>query len=133
MSLPNSKLNIRNLFPVTKIGSREYADFWNAYKITNEFKSQTGQFDTYEVSDLERWDIIAQQIYDDRELWWIIPLFNDIEDPFAIYFDRYVPSSIKELKILKKERLPLVLTDIREKLLEAERIRQQREEKERQT
>jgi hypothetical protein len=131
MSLPETKLNISNLFPVTKIDFVEIADFWNSYKITNEFKSQTDNFDTYILSNHERWDLIAQQFYNDRELWWIIPLFNDIEDPFALYFDKDIPTSIQRLRILKSTRLSFVLNDVRERLVKLENIRLSDEEKQR--
>ena len=120
MAIPETKLSLLNLFPIVKVEELMIADFWNAYQITNEFKSQSELFETYKTSDQERWDLIAQQFCEERELWWLIALFNDIEDPFAIYFDLDVPQSIKQLRILRPENVPLVLNEIRDRLLALE-------------
>ena len=131
MSLPQSKLSIRNLFPLTKIDGMPIGDFWNAYQVTNEFKSQTENFDTYLLGDGERWDLIAGQMYNDRSLWWTIAIFNDVEDPFSIYFDMDIDSSLKKIRLMRPESLIIFLNEVRDRAVKLETKRLNTEEKER--
>lgn len=128
MSIPRSIHSSLNLFPMVRIDGTLFLDYWNSYTITEEFKLKTQDTIYYLVSPRDRWDLIAQQLYDDRSLWWLIVLFNDIEDPFSIYFDVDIDSSIKKLKIIRKENLGSLLNSIRDHILKCERARLTEEE-----
>jgi hypothetical protein len=123
MSIPDSNTSLLNLFPTIKIDGQYFLDFWNSYKITDEFKLLAQEVDYYQIGHGERWDLIAQYIYGDRDLWWVIVLFNDIEDPFSLYFDLDVRKSIKKIKVLKQKNLYFLLNTVRERILKLENDR----------
>ena len=118
MGIPESKTSLKNLFPITKIGEVPIIDFWNAYQLVDDFRSQSNLFDTYKTTTGERWDLIAEQVYGDRELWWVIVLFNNIEDPFSLYYELDIDNSIKSIILLKEQYMDMILNAVRERLIE---------------
>ena len=50
--------------------------------VRSKVKINTALFDTYDVKDGETPEIIADMLYDDSELHWIILLLNDITDRY---------------------------------------------------
>jgi hypothetical protein len=124
----DSITSILNLFPSVRIDGRLFLDFWNSYKVTEEFRLQVQNLDYYLVGSSDRWDLISQQVYGDRSLWWVIVLFNDIEDPFSLYFDLDVDKSIKKLRILKQENVGVFLNSVRDYMLKMELQRTKKEE-----
>lgn len=115
--LPSTKKTIMNLFPIITIDGIRMADFWMSWQITQEFKNIVNNFDYMLVQENDRWDTLAEQIYGDRQLWWILAIFNDIEDPFSIYFEKSIPNSIKKIKFIDNSTAGLLLNKIREKRL----------------
>ena len=120
MSVPESKASVKNLFPEISVDGIKFEDIWRAWQITEEFKEKVKFFDNFLIEDNLRWDEIADRIYGDRELWWVTPLFNDIEDPFSISFDQNIDIAIKSVRILKPQDLAILLDTIREKRLDFE-------------
>ena len=113
MALPKNKKTFKNLFPPIKIDGVHLQDLWRAWKITDELKDKIKVFGTYILSDTDRWDTIAEEVFGDRELWWILVLFNNIEDPFSIYFDKSITDSLKTIKIPKEQDVGFILNEIR--------------------
>jgi hypothetical protein len=120
MALPNSKTSILNLFPELKDGDTSFADFWRSWVISKEFSDDARIFDTYLMSEGERWDQIAENIYGDRELWWVIALFNEVEDPFDIYFQKDLSISRTTLKLPDQENVVRLIDEIRRRRLQFE-------------
>ena len=50
--------------------------------VRSKVKINTSLFDTYDVKDGETPEMIADMLYDDSELHWIILLLNDITDRY---------------------------------------------------
>ena len=50
--------------------------------VRSKVKINTSLFDTYDVKDGETPEMIADKLYDDSELHWIILLLNDITDRY---------------------------------------------------
>jgi hypothetical protein len=115
--LPTQKLPSPNsigiLFPEITIDDKTIIDVWSAYRISPEFKEQNFTFDYYTVKENDRWDIISERLYGKREYWWIIAMFNDIDDPFTIYFDRNVIVRTDRIRILDSSQISLLLNSIR--------------------
>ncbi len=120
MALPNEKENFRNLFPDIVVDNITMADFWRAWQISQEFKDKVKIFDTFVITDQDRWDTIAEQVYNDRRLWWLLILFNEIEDPFSIYFEENIPEAVKTIKIVKPSDVGILLAEIRNARLKFE-------------
>ena len=110
-----------NLFPIISIDGINIVDFWRAWQIADDFKNNSNNFDYLLVQENDRWDTLAEQVYGDRQLWWVLAIFNDIEDPFSIYFEKGVPQSINKIKYLNANTAGILLNKIREKRLEFEK------------
>jgi len=121
MALPNEKENFRNLFPDIVVDDIGMADFWRAWQLSDEFKSKVKIFDTYFVTDGDRWDTLAEEVYGDRRLWWVLALFNEIEDPFAIYFEDNIPTTVRTVKVIKESDVIIILNAIRTERLKFEK------------
>jgi hypothetical protein len=120
MELPRSTKAVNNLYPVIVLDNDiTIADIWSCYHIVNEYKKQTSMFDIYHISDGEDWYEIADNLYSDRELWWLLPLFNGIDDPFRIQYDRRVDNSINKIIYMGEEHVNRFLSIIRRKLRES--------------
>ena len=119
--LPQSVNSMLNLFSDTTSDNVKLLDIWNSFTVTKEFLEQQQNYQYYDVKEGQRWDQIAQELYNDREMWWILPLINEIEDPFAIHFNHNVDSSIKKIKYLDPTALSYLMITIRKKRVEMER------------
>lgn len=119
--IPNNKATMMNLFPIISIDGIKIVDFWRAWQIAEDFKKNINNFEYLLIEENDRWDTIAEQVYGDRQLWWTIAIFNDIEDPFSIYFEKGVPESITQIKYLEKGSVGILLNKIREKRLQFEK------------
>lgn len=113
MADPN---DISNLFPKTKIGTREVLDVWNAFNITDDFKKNTIAIQNYLVEEGDTWSSISQKIYGDRRLWWVIALYNNIEDPFQLYYDFGVKEKTVRIQIMNQEYIFSLLNEINKRL-----------------
>ena len=102
-----------NLFPELKYGDTTFADLWRSWFLTEEFKSDAEVFDEWLLTDGERWDTVAERVFGDRELWWTLPFFNEIEDPFSIYFQKDLSISLKTIKVPNEENVRRMLLEIR--------------------
>jgi hypothetical protein len=113
MSIPTQRNSLKNLFPDIVIDNITLSDFWRSWQITKEFKDRVKVFSLVKIKETDRWDTLAEYYYGDRRLWWIIALFNDMDDPFKIYHDKTIPSAVNYIKIIKIEDITLLISEIR--------------------
>ena len=75
-------------FPVIlydSVGQGKYKDVTNLLRLVamrSKVKSNTLMFDTYDVKEGETPEMIADKLYGDPELHWVILLVNDITDRY---------------------------------------------------
>jgi hypothetical protein len=117
MPLPADRNSYRNLFPDMKVDGLGMADFWRAWQIAVDFKEKVKEFDSYIFEEGDRWDTLAEAFYGDRKLWWILVLFNEIENPFEIYFDKTIKSVRKSIKLIRQDDITILTNEIRNKRL----------------
>ncbi len=73
------------LIPYDSVGNGEFKVVTNLLKrvaLRSKVKSNTLLFDTYDVKEGETPESIADKLYDDSELHWVILLTNDITDRY---------------------------------------------------
>ena len=73
------------LIPYDSVGNGEFKIVTNLLKrvaVRAKVKTNTAFFDTYDVKEGETPEILADMLYDDSELHWVILLFNDITDRY---------------------------------------------------
>jgi hypothetical protein len=120
MALPQLLESFKNMFPELNLDGTKMIDLWRAWELTEEFRQNIKVYDSIVISENETWDNLAEQVYGDRRLWWIIPMFNGIEDPFSLYFDKTVSGSINVIRVVKEDEINSILSDIRNKRLRLE-------------
>jgi hypothetical protein len=73
------------VIPYDSVGNGEFKLVTNLLKrvaVRAKVKTNTAFFDTYDVKEGETPEILADMLYDDSELHWVILLFNDITDRY---------------------------------------------------
>ena len=113
MALPDIKESIKNLFPDIDINDVKMVDFWRKWVPSEEFKQKVKVVDDYIIKEGEGWDDIAEDLYEDRRLWWVVAMFNNIEDPFSIHFETSVPDSTRRIKVIKPNSVNIIVAEIR--------------------
>jgi hypothetical protein len=89
-------------------------DIWDAYLISPFYKDELRHFQLHKVSIGETWVSLAKYYYDDERLWWLIPMFNNIIDPFIVMNQDLFVNEIVQLKILKAEHVGQLLLNARQ-------------------
>lgn len=112
---PTSFMNLFKKIVYDKDQNANYSlDIWDSYVISPLYKNELGFFELYTLNSGDSWVSLANTFYADPRLWWVIPLFNDIEDPFTVLDENLFLDSIKQVKILKKEHLSQLLMEARQ-------------------
>ena len=73
------------LIPYDSVGNGNFKVVTNLLKrvaVRSKVKTNTAYFDTYDVKEGETPEMLADKLYDDPELHWIILLLNDITDRY---------------------------------------------------
>ena len=73
------------LIPYDSVGNGEFKLVTNLLKrvaVRAKVKTNIALYDTYDVKEGETPEILADKLYDDPELHWVILLFNDITDRY---------------------------------------------------
>ena len=73
------------LIPYDSVGNGNFKIVTNLLKrvaVRSKVKTNTAYFDTYDVKEGETPEMLADKLYDDPELHWIILLLNDITDRY---------------------------------------------------
>ena len=74
-------------FPVIRYGStdgtiKNVTNLLRRVAIRSKLKTNVSFFDTYDVKNGETPEIIADKLYDDPKLHWVVMLFNDVTDRY---------------------------------------------------
>ena len=87
------------LIPYDSAGDGNSKDVTNIFRrvaVRAKVKTNTALFDTYDVKDGETPEMIADRLYDDAKLHWVVLLFNEIHDRYhqwpmsTIQFEDYL-------------------------------------------
>ena len=84
-----------NSFPIIPYDSKgdlQFKDVTNLLRrvgMRTKLKTNTFLYDTYNVKEGETPEMIADKLYDDSELHWVIMLVNDITDRYHQWTMRY--------------------------------------------
>ena len=76
--------------------SKDVTNIFRRVAVRAKVKTNTALFDTYDVKDGETPEMIADRLYDDSKLHWVILLFNEIHDRYhqwpmsTIQFEDYL-------------------------------------------
>ena len=73
------------VIPYDSVGNSKFKDVTNLLRrvaVRSKVKTNTMLFDTYDVKSGETPESIADKLYDDSELHWVILLVNNITDRY---------------------------------------------------
>ena len=106
-----SNMSFLNLFNILEDQEdrEKLLNIFRTYSLNEKVKGNTSFFETYEVDNDDWWDNIAYRFYGTPTLWWLIPLVNDVVNPFEekldpgqnlkIIRELYIYQLTKELRI----------------------------------
>lgn len=97
-------------------------DIWDAFVISPFFKEDLSYFLTHVVVQGDNWVQLANKYYRNDRLWWVIPLFNDIENPFLIFDKDLFDEGISELKVLRPEYIEQIIMIARQEKILNDRL-----------
>ena len=102
--------SLLNLFPVLydKETNTYFLNIFRNYKMNPSMnKNYFNFYQTLEVEDIDWFDEIAFDLYGNSYLWWIVPLANDIINPF----EEIEPGKL--ISVMRKEHLYQLLKEIK--------------------
>lgn len=95
-------IDFHQLFPEVVIDGITYKNLFNKYQVNRRYIQDVTYYYEYIVQDTDRPDILAYQLFGNAKWWWLVLLFNDIDDPYFGF-----PMSENELK----DTLALVIAE----------------------
>lgn len=116
MNFPSSSfMNLfKNIVYDKSQNPNEMLDIWDAYVISPFYKDQLRYFQLHKISAGDTWVSLAKQYYNDERLWWLIPLFNDIEDPFIVMDEDLFTENVEQVKVLQSQYVNQLLLNARQ-------------------
>lgn len=97
------------LFPIMTDDDGEYfLNIFRSYTINDELLVDSLYFETYEVKDDDWWELVAYDLYDSVNFWWVTPLANKVVNPFE---ELEIGTN---LQILRKSVLPILIREVRD-------------------
>lgn len=103
-----SNTSILNLFNIMEDSDKiKFLNIFKPYMINTDILADTLYYLTYEVEDIDWYDQIAYNIYNDEYLWWIVAMTNNVINPFE-----ELDSSLN-LKVLKEQFVPMIIREIK--------------------
>jgi hypothetical protein len=95
-------------------------DIWDAYEIGQFYKKQLSFFQPHKISATDTWVSLARYYYNDERLWWVIPLFNDITDPFVVMNPTIFMSQVQEVMVLQAQYMNQLLLLARQQKIQSD-------------
>jgi hypothetical protein len=96
-------------------------DIWDAYVIGQFYQDQIRYFKLHKIQTNDTWVSLALYYYGDERLWWVIPLFNEIEDPFIVMSQNLLMDTVKQVKVLQSQYLNALLLSARQTKIQNDR------------
>jgi len=84
---------------------------WRSYSLNELVTDETIFYQTYEINDDDWWENISYLYYDSPNLWWVLCIMNNIENPFEqiepgqetkVLRENYLYQLIKEMEIISE-------------------------------
>jgi len=107
-----SQNSLLKLFNIVKSWDDTYfLNIWKSYSISDKVVNNSSVFEIYIVEDNDWWENISYKLYGTKTFWWLLCLFNNIENPFEeleagkklkVLNAEYLYQFIKEIKYISK-------------------------------
>jgi hypothetical protein len=100
-------LSMLNLFDIMHDGDDHFLNIFKSYQINKEILNDMFNYQSYDIGNEEWIDQIAHDVYKDFNLWWVILLTNNINNPFEeiesgknlkLFNSRFISTLIKDIK-----------------------------------
>jgi len=106
---PLEVVSYLRLFPIMLDDDGEYfLNIFRSYSINDDLLIDSLYFETYEVKEDDWWELIANDLYESVNFWWIPPIANKVVNPFE---ELEIGTN---LQILRKSILPILVREIRD-------------------
>jgi hypothetical protein len=100
-----SYLKLFNLLQDT-VTSDYLFNIWKGYEVNDEIYINT-YYELYEVENEDWWDSISYKYYQTPDLWWLLTIINNVDNPFEFLEEG------KQIYILKNEFLYSFLKEVK--------------------
>jgi hypothetical protein len=103
-----SSVSFLKLFNILKDDdNNEFLNIFRSYSVNEDILSNVMNYTTYEIEDDEYVENISYKLYENINLWWMVFLANNINNPFEDF------NVGQNIKILKESLIPLLIREIR--------------------
>jgi hypothetical protein len=113
MSTKNiDQLSFINFFPeITDENNIKILDIWNSFRVKVLPDIYTSDaYVEYTPKTSDTLHMLAHKFYGNSKMWWVIPLINDVEDPFD--FIKNVVDKSGTIKVLKSSYIMSILFNV---------------------
>jgi hypothetical protein len=111
--IPTDKTSVSNLFVPIQVDNMDILDFWTSWQLSTDIlKSIKGEGEIL-VDDDDSWHSISEQLYGTREYWWVLAIFNNVDDPFSLFFDSSTTISKKRINVIRLEEITTITREVR--------------------
>ena len=76
-----SKINLYSNISYNNIDS---LNIFSKYELVEAYKTNIRFYFEYDISPTDRWDTLANDFYGSVDLWWLIAVFNSVNEPFEL-------------------------------------------------
>lgn len=78
-----SNASLLNLFNILKDENGKYLlNIFKTYDIDNTFKNNPAYYQYHDLVETDFWENLSYKYYNNKKLWWLFPLTNNIDNPF---------------------------------------------------
>ena len=101
--------SLLNQFPILLENNEYFFNIFNNYSIDDNIKENENYISYYDVTPTDFWENIADTYYNNKYLWWLVAMVNDIVNPFEelnsgdtikLLDGRFLTDIVKDLKSL---------------------------------
>lgn len=99
--------SILNMFNVLEDSDRtRLLNIFKSYIVSNNIRNSDNLFQYYQVQLDDWFDGISEKFYHTSHLWWIIAVFNEVQNPFESLEEGII------IKVLRYEYIYLIFNDM---------------------
>jgi hypothetical protein len=106
-----SNTSFLNIFPLLSEDNEYFFNIWRVYSLNDSTLNKVLQYNAYEVDNSDWWENISYSHYENVNLWWIVPMVNNVNNPFEelepgtnlnLFRGEYLYQILKEIKIIAR-------------------------------
>jgi len=82
-------------YPLSATQNTDISNIFNSLTVKGDFLNNLDNIDVYHVQQKDTWESISNNVYGTADLWWLVMVTNEAQDPFE---ELVVNTRIRDLK-----------------------------------